>query len=68
MEIFSEDIRGGKTVEVHTDDHGGYWVGVTIIRSPKDWTFLPRDHYLTESLAIEAAQSLAKGIRFDAGR
>jgi hypothetical protein len=64
-EIYSEQIDEYRSAEVHVDEYGQYWVGVTHIRDPKDWTFHPRYH-TSEALAIEGAKELARGIRFDA--
>lgn len=71
-EAYSEDIADGLMVEVHVDQYGAYWVGVTTLRSPNDWTFRPRAQYgIGEGgrrMAIDEARSIAAGIRYDAAR
>lgn len=69
-EVHSADVAEGRMVEVHLSDSGEYWIGLTILRNPKDWTFSPRDQYGTgetgKALAIAAADRWAAGLRFDA--
>jgi hypothetical protein len=69
-EVYSEPVDDTRAVEVHVDEHGQHWVGMTHIRNPKDWEFHPR--YQTgigeggRRLAVAEAQSIVAGIRFDA--
>lgn len=69
-ETYSEPVDDHRAVEVHVDEHGQHWVGMTFIRDPKDWEFHPRCQFgIGEGgnrLAIAEAKSIAAGIRFDA--
>ena len=69
-ETYSEPVDEHRAVEVHVDQYGQHWVGMTHIRSPKDWEFHPRCQYGIgeggRQMAEYAAKSLAREIRFDA--
>ena len=69
-EVYSAEVDDRRAVEVFLDNHGEYWVGLTLIRDPKDWEFHPKEQYgvgeTGERLAVDAANRWASGLRLDA--
>lgn len=68
-EVYSEPLDEHRAAEVFIDDLGEYWVGVTVLRDPKDWEFHPRAQFGVGEVGMEAAikeaQRIALGVRRD---
>jgi len=74
-EIASFPVDAARAVEVHLDEAGNAWVGMTTHNEPEpcnDWTFAPREQYgageAGRSMAVAAAEAWARGMAYDATR
>lgn len=71
-EVASFKVDDHRAVEVHRSDAGEYWVGLTTIRDPRDWSFSPREQYGKGerglSMAMMRAESWARELSFDAAQ
>lgn len=71
-EMASYRVDDSRAVEVFRDEKGAFWVGLTVIHDPRDWSFQPREQYGTGehglAMATKRAETWAREIAMDAAR